>query len=366
MPSLSTALCPMRNSVLRFCREVSLLLPASVLALSGNAYAAETSVSPIEARHRIRHPTIDLTSRLPAQGFLAASRSRNKTSDARQIPDPVLKRNIDNPADAPNRFSVANDRMIRRCLDVTQQVQRNDNRQLSDAGFVPESRKPSAEKNAVAAANRREAALGLLDCYYAESMAAIVAEQGRQAKFEIQVAESAYRAGRGSQADILGARIGLGMVDDRISEVRLRTRNARLMLARRKIGAVDMALVGKAATDYIRLDSAALHLQLIVHPQITVPVKGRVPATWLTGKEKANNEREDIVRIRIAEVRSMINEWESGRERHARFQHRLLPLAHQRTAAALTAYRGGKTGLADVLAARRADPFGRCRRDSHQ
>ena len=49
----------------------------------------------------------------------------------------------------------------------------------------------------------------------------------------------------------------------------------------------------------------------------------------------------------------MLDEWQNGRERIARYRRELIPLANERTAAALTAYRGGKTGLNDVLAARR-------------
>jgi outer membrane protein TolC len=49
----------------------------------------------------------------------------------------------------------------------------------------------------------------------------------------------------------------------------------------------------------------------------------------------------------------MINEWENNRERHARYESELIPLANERTQAAIAAYRGGKASLADVLAARR-------------
>ena len=49
----------------------------------------------------------------------------------------------------------------------------------------------------------------------------------------------------------------------------------------------------------------------------------------------------------------MLNEWENGRERIARYERELVPLAQERTQAALAAYRGGKSDLAEVLAARR-------------
>ena len=69
--------------------------------------------------------------------------------------------------------------------------------------------------------------------------------------------------------------------------------------------------------------------------------------------EQAKAEREDMLRAHVAETRALINEWENGRERHARYQRELVPLANDRTAATVAAYRGGKAGLADLLAARR-------------
>ena len=57
------------------------------------------------------------------------------------------------------------------------------------------------------------------------------------------------------------------------------------------------------------------------------------------------------LRAHVAETRTMINEWESKRERSARYGRELIPLAQQRTSALLSAYRGGKASLPDVLAA---------------
>jgi outer membrane protein TolC len=59
------------------------------------------------------------------------------------------------------------------------------------------------------------------------------------------------------------------------------------------------------------------------------------------------------LRAHVAEVSSMMNEWQNNRQRHARYEQELLPLAHSRTMAEVSAYRGGKATLAEVLAARR-------------
>ena len=51
----------------------------------------------------------------------------------------------------------------------------------------------------------------------------------------------------------------------------------------------------------------------------------------------------------------MVAEWENGRERQARYERELLPLATQRTESTLAAYRGAKSSLMDVLQARRGE-----------
>jgi outer membrane protein TolC len=71
--------------------------------------------------------------------------------------------------------------------------------------------------------------------------------------------------------------------------------------------------------------------------------------------DQARAEREDMVRSHTAEVRAMIAEWENNRERQARYERELLPLAAERTQATLGAYRGAKAAITDVLLARRSE-----------
>ncbi|MEJ7808604.1 MAG: TolC family protein, partial [Telluria sp.] len=64
-------------------------------------------------------------------------------------------------------------------------------------------------------------------------------------------------------------------------------------------------------------------------------------------------ERDEAQRTHLAETRVLIEQWHNGRDRIARFERELHPLAAQRVAATLAAYRGGKAALSEVLAARR-------------
>ena len=76
-------------------------------------------------------------------------------------------------------------------------------------------------------------------------------------------------------------------------------------------------------------------------------------AARLAQLDEALARYEDLLRGEEAEVNVMVNDWRNGTRRVDRFADSLVPIARQRTEAALAAYRGGKGDLASVLAARR-------------
>ncbi|HEU4375020.1 MAG TPA: TolC family protein, partial [Telluria sp.] len=183
-----------------------------------------------------------------------------------------------------------------------------------------------------------------------------------------------------------------------------RVQSARIALARWVGPVVDLA--GLPDLAHVRLDGASLAGQIAHHPQIAVldreqevaraevrlaqanrkpdwsvevafqqrgpaysnmlSVGVSVPLQWdraqrqdrelgarLALAEQARAERDDALRAHVAETSIMLGDWQSGRERLARYRGDLVPLAAARTAAALAAYRGGRSGLIEVLAARR-------------
>lgn len=332
----------------------------------------------------------------------AVQSSREMSVAAGQLPDPVLKVGIDNlPINGQDRFSLTRDFMTMRRVGVMQELTRSDKRRLRAERFEREAEKSIAEKAATAAAIERETALAWLDRYYAEAMSAAIAEQIDQAKLEIQAAESAYRAGRGSQAEIFGARSALAALEDKASDIKRRIGNAKIALARWIGDAAQQPLGPKPAVDAIRLDEASLDTQLGHHPELAVLARQEdiavteaqlakanqkadwsvevavqqrgpgysdmlsiglsVPLQWnrknrqdrelssrLAQVEQARAEREDT-------LRAMLNEWHTNRQRQTRYEQELNPLANSRTTATVAAYRGGKATLADVLAARRSE-----------
>jgi len=333
--------------------------------------------------------------------------SREMAVAAGQLPDPVLKLGVDNlPVNGPDQFSTTRDFMTMRRIGVMQELTREEKRELRAQRFTREAEKSVAEKAASIAAIQRDTALAWLDRYYAEAMAAVVAEQAGQVRLEISAAEGAYRGGRGNQADVIAAHSTLAALEDRASEFRRRVQTAKTSLARWIGDGADAPLATRPAIDRIQIDTEALDTQLAHHPQIAILAKQEeiaateakiaqasrtpdwsvevtyqqrgpafsnmvsvgvsVPLPWDRGNrqdreiasklamaEQARAMREELLRAHVGEVRAMIAEWQNGRERLTRFERDLIPLARERAKAVLAGYQGGKTHIADLLLARR-------------
>jgi hypothetical protein len=69
-------------------------------------------------------------------------------------------------------------------------------RQLRAEKFEREAERTTNEQSATLATVQRDTALAWLDRYFAEAMAAVVVEQTRAARLEIEAAATAYRGGR--------------------------------------------------------------------------------------------------------------------------------------------------------------------------
>jgi outer membrane protein TolC len=387
----------------RWCwRGIILPTLAATIGITGVVFAAESPLTITEAQRLAVE-----RSRLISAQNAAVTASREMALAAGQLPDPVLKLGIDNlPIDGPDQFSLTRDFMTMRRIGVMQEFTRSEKRQLRTQRFERQAEKSLAEKTVTVAAIQRDTALAWLDRYYAEATAAVIAEQASEVKLEIVAAESAYRAGRGSQADVFAAHSTLAALDDRASEFNRRISTAKTVLARWVGEGAEATLEGKPAFDSVRLDTGALDADLAHHPQITVLRKQEeiasteariaqadkkadwsvevmysqrgssfsnmvsvgvsIPLQWdqrnrqdrelaskLAMADQAKGEREEALRAHIGEVRAMVAEWENGRERLTRYERQLIPLAKERTKASFAAYRGGKTSLTDLLLARR-------------
>jgi outer membrane protein TolC len=335
--------------------------------------------------------------------------SREMAVAARQLPDPVLRLGIDNlPVEGADRFSLGRDFMTMRRIGVMQEFTGSEKRRLRSARFEREADRAVAEKNATLAGVQRDTAMAWLDVLYLERVRALVGEEAQEIRLEIEAAESAYRAGRSSsQADVLAAQSSRVLLEDRLTILDRRIRNARVMLSR-WVGdkAGKLALAGEPPLDTVPIHLHALEEQLRRHPTIAamseevamlqaeaalaqankrpdwtwevmyqkrgsdfsdmIGVGVSIPLQWdqqnrqdrelaskLALAENAQAQRDEALRAHLAEVQTMLNEWQNGKERLRRYERELLPLARVRRQALVSAYRGGKDELSAVLAARR-------------
>lgn len=383
---------------------VATLVAMALLVASSHAFAADPPLTLADAQRR----ALERSRQLAAQDFAIAA-SREMAAAAAQLPDPVATVGISNlPTDGPDAFSLSRDFMTMRSIGVMQEWTRGEKRRARADRFDREADRSRVERAARAAAIRRDTALAWLDRYYAEAQSSLIAEQSRQSRLEIEAAETAYRTGRGNLGEVLAARSSLGALDDRASELGRRVGAARIALARWVGEAATAPLAGKPPIDSIGLDPEKLDSELERHPQIAalasqeevaaaevrlaqanktadwsvqlmysqrgpaysnmVSLAVSVPLQWdqthrqdrelgakLALLDQARAEREDMLAAHVAEVRAMLAEWENDRERSARYERELIPLAAERTQAMLASYRGAKAGIADVLLARRGE-----------
>lgn len=386
-------------------------LPACLIALLLAATAGAASAQPVFSQAGLtlaeaQKIAVTRSRQVAAQDAMALA-AREMAAAAGQLPDPVLKLGLDNvPADGADRFSLGTDSMTMRRIGVMQEITRDDKRRLKSARFEREAERAASEKAAAVANVQRDTALAWLERHYLERLHAALAAQAQEAQLEIEAADGAYRAGRGSQADVFAARAARVGLEDRLSELDRRLRNARAALARWVGDAADAPLAAAPDMRAVRLDAHRLDEDLRTHPEIAMlqrqvevadteaalaranknadwsvelayqqrgpayanmfSVGVAIPLQWdqknrqdrelaakLALAERAKAQQEEALRAHVAEVRQTYNEWENGREREARIARELLPLAEERTRAALAAYRGGKGDLAAVLAARK-------------
>ena len=347
-------------------------------------------------------------SRTLAGQRLAVEASRDMAVAAAQYPDPVLTLSLENvPAQGADRFSLSADGMTMKRVGVMQELTRKEKRSLKAERYEIEALKMLAEQQSTTATVQRDTAIAWLDAWYMEAAVGAIAELRGRALQEVAAAETEYRAGRGSQPDVLMAHANVAMLDDRAAEAQRKARNARAMLARwageeaasRPLGGKpDLSTLAVAGHDEVlarhpeieALDRAqemaaseARLAQANRTPDWSVELAWQersskfgdmftvgvsIPLPWdranrqdreLSAKlalaEQARAARDEALRQHAAEFRTMTHEWQSNRSRVARYEREILPLARSRSEASLVAYRSGKSTRAEVLAALRAE-----------
>ena len=375
---------------------------ALMVAIGASLWAAEPLT--LAEAQRI---AVGRSGQLLAQGALALA-AREQAVAAGQLPDPVLKLGIDNvPANGPDRGSLTRDFMTMRRIGIAQEIPRGEKRQLRAEKFAREAERVQALRQLTQANVQQGTALAWLDRYYSQAQHDLLQRQIEEAGLQVEAADSAFRGNRGSQADVFAARAAVIVLQDRLSQIDRLSRGAALMLARWVgVAAAERPLSGLPSWQSTRLQDDVLNEHLKRHPDLLaigaeidaaetearlaqankqsdwsveasyaqrgpafanlVSIGVSIPLQWnpkdrqdrelaarLARVDEAKARYDDALRKTEAEIRSLLNEWQTGKQRLVRFRDELIPTTRQRTEAALTGYRTGKGDLTSALAARR-------------
>ena len=350
----------------------------------------------------------DRSRQLVAQDYAAAG-AREMAVAAAQLPDPTLRAGVnDLPINGPDRFSLTRDSFTMRSISVMQEFTREDKRKARAARFEREAEVAEAGRIQALANLQRDTALAWLDRYYQERVREILLAQRDEARLQIDAADAVYRGGRGSQADVFSARAAVAQIEDRIAQADRQIATAKSRLARWVGAAANEPLSAAPNTDAFRVDWARLDDHISHHPQVEVMIRQeqvaraeaeiaqankrsdwsaelmysqRGPAysnlisinfsiPWQLDRRNRQDrelgaklalidqlqaQREEATREHVADARTWLQQWQSNRDRLARYDDSLLPLSAERTRAALAGYRGSSAPLGSVLEARRME-----------
>ena len=381
----------------------ALLVATALVALHADLVQAADAPLTLDAARQL---AAERSRRLAGQDALITA-AHDRAAAATRLPDPTLRLGVNNlPINGPDRFTLGQDFMTQRSVGVGQEFTREDKRRARQARFEREADVAAAARVLTHADLDRDVALAWLERHFEESRRVLLLRQREEARLQIEATEAMLRGARGSTADVLAARSLMEQLGDRVAESDQRIAVATNALARWVGPAANGPLASPPAFDAVPFTTDDLSGRLEHHPQLAVMTRQvdvaraqadiarslrrsdwsvevmysqrgaaysnmvslnvSIPLQWnrkdrqdrelaaeLSTVDAMQAERDEAVRGHEAEVREMLLERQSKRERTRRYDATLLPLAQDRTRATLAAYRAGSGTLAAVLDARR-------------
>jgi outer membrane protein TolC len=383
---------------------IALLVTSFASAVMAQPHVSSEPLSLEKALHLAEHHSQALLAQ-----DASAQASRELAIEAAQLPDPELQLSIDNvPANGSMAYSLTEDFMTMRIICLYQTFTGKDKRRARANVFEQEVGKAQIAKALTLVELRQKTAAAWFDAYYLQQMLALLRRQKEEATLQVKAAEAAYRGGKGPQSDIFLARTAVAEIQDRMHQTQARFDNAITTLAR-WVGETDnLRLVSAPDISQTKLDTQHLAHEISEHPDIAVMMAEEVVAkakakaarqekqadwTWslrysergsdfsdmislgvsiplqwnqenrqdrvvaakLAKAEQIRAEREEMTRQHLAETERWLTSWQSNLLRLADYEKALVPLASQRTEAALAEYRGGVGELVAVLDARKME-----------
>lgn len=383
-------------------RRVLRWLAISVLAatFASRTFAAETPTLDLDQAARLA-----VTQQPQLQAREAAIRSLGETAVAvRQLPDPMLSVGL---ASVPvDTFKFTQEPMTQAILGVSQTLPGGAKRQLAGQRAERQITEARDLLNAERRRIERDARLAWLDVYEPDTSLALVRQIEAEDARQVAWSKSVYQTGKLSQDDALSIQSQLETIHDRQAELELQVTRTRSVLAR-WIGEAAQGSLARLPEAGPLLPLADLESRLERQPElvslaaavavsqaeadeareavkpdwtvgleyglrgagqpglISINVGADLPlfhaqrqdrrlAAKLADVEQAEQMKADRRRALLADLRTAYAEWQVADERIRRYDQRIIPLAEQRVASALNAYRVDQAGYDRVLEARRA------------
>jgi outer membrane protein TolC len=331
---------------------------------------------------------------------LEAARSSALAADA--LPDPKLFAGIDNlPINGPDRWSLERDFMTMQKIGLMQDVPNSAKlrarAEVADAAIA----RAEAEREVEAQKLRREAAMAWINRYYVEQRIALLDDLERENRTLAAAVLAQLAGGRGLPSDTVMPRQEAAQIADRRDDLARDLAKSKIEL-RRLVGPEgdeplagdppDMAVHGTTAvashpelaafSSMLREAQAQMHeaqaqkrpdwgVQLAYQrrgPQysdmVSVQFTFDLPLFASTRRDpqiaarqqdlaRVEAERESMLREHVAELESDLAEFAALERQLERTQQSGLPLAQEKVDLLMASYRGGKSDLATLLAARR-------------
>jgi outer membrane protein, heavy metal efflux system len=331
--------------------------------------------------------------------------ARLATGPAGELPDPKLAVGIENlPVGGPDRYALTRDFMTMQRIALMQEVPNRDKREARAAAAQARVQRAQAEHRVTVLNARRETALAWLRRYTVERQLALFDALTAENRLLATTLQAQLAAGRASAAEALMPRQEAAMLAERRDDLNAQRDQAMAALRRWVGDAGGEPLAGEPPAWPLRHENLAQRVQ--AHPELAVldgsgqvldaevrealamkqPDWGVELAYQRRGRQFgdmvsvqftfdlpvfAGQRQDPQIAAKQAERLALEADREATRREHAqmldanwaelerldralaRNQDTLQPLARNRIALSLAAYRGGKGTLAEHVAARR-------------
>lgn len=382
----------------------SRFIAAAFAAVLCTSTAADDAIPPLRLDEAAR---LALSEQPQLEAQRAAIRAAHERAvSAAQLPDPVLIGGLgDLTVTGADRYTLSEESDTQFLLGIRQPFPGGNKRALRGERALLEAERLSAELTDQQRMQSREASMAWLAVWKAVRAQQIVSATRDEAQRQLANMDIAYRSGRGSQAELLAARVAVELEEDRLDARVQDEAHARNQL-RRWLPADAQRPLALQLPAFPAPDLAGLLETLAHHPHVAAQTRAvavaeadlalaraatrpdwsaqlsyghrpefadyaslgfemdlpvfarnrqhRDAAASAAELDRSAQLKQDWLRQHRAELQLNVEDWQRLQQRLARYDALILPATHARLDAAVAAYGAGSDTLASVLDARRA------------